>query len=91
MSRRDMQWRAAGAALLVASCGMGFLLDGSVLLLPVLALALCALPLIVHGKRVGQMLRAERRGHSHTTGVVHAARVRRRGEKAPSTGASRRT
>ena len=41
---------------------------------------LLGLPLMIHGKRVGQMFRAERRGHSHTVDVVHTARVRRRGQ-----------
>jgi len=35
---------------------------------------------MIHGKRVGQIVRAERRGHSHTIDVVHAARMRRRGD-----------
>ena len=52
--------------------------DGSPLMIVVFPLALLGLPLMIHGKRVGQMVRAERRGHRHTIDVVHAARMRRR-------------
>jgi hypothetical protein len=71
MTRRDLQWKAGGFALLASSCGMCFALDGSPAMIVFFPLALLGLPL---------MLRAERRGHSHTADVVHAARVRRRGQ-----------
>lgn len=78
MTRRDLKWRAGGFALLASSCGMGLMLDGSPALIVLFPLALLGLPLMIHGKRVGQLLQVERRGHSHTVEVVHAARVRRR-------------
>ncbi|MBB4617273.1 hypothetical protein [Sphingomonas abaci] len=78
MTRRDLQWRAGGFALLASSCAMGLALDGSSAIILFFPLALLGLPLLIHGKRVGQLLRAERRGHGHTADIVHAARVRRR-------------
>ena len=80
MTRRDLQWKAGGFALLASSCAMCLALDGSPAMIVFFPLALLGLPLMIHGKRVGQLLRAERRGHSHTANVVHAARVRRRGQ-----------
>lgn len=79
MTRRDLQWKAGGFALLASSCAMCLALDRSPAIIVFFPLALLGLPLMIHGKRVGQLLRAERHGHSHTVEVVHAARVRRRG------------
>lgn len=78
MTRRDLQWKAAGAALLGSSCAMCVVLEGSPLMIVFFPLALLALPLMIHGKRVGQLLRAERRRHCRTAHVVHAAHVRAR-------------
>jgi hypothetical protein len=78
MTRRDLQWKAAGFALLSASCAMSLALDGSLLMIAFFPLALLGLPLMIHGKRVGQLLRAERHGHCRTADAVHAARVRAR-------------
>ena len=80
MTGRDLQWRAGGFALLASSCAMALIFDGSPAIIIFFPLALLGLPLMIHGKRVGQMFRAERRGHSHTVDVVHTARVRRRGQ-----------
>ena len=73
MTRRDLQWKAAGFALLASSCAMCLALDGS-------------LAMMIHGKRVGQLLRAERRGHGQTADIVHAARIRRRGQRSDGFG-----
>ena len=80
MTRRDLQWKAGGFALLTVSCGICVVLDDSPAMIIFFPLALLGLPLMIHGKRVGQMCRAERRGHCHTANAVHAARVRRRGQ-----------
>lgn len=80
MTRRDLQWKAGGFALTAISCALCTAVDGSPLMIVFFPLALLGLPLMIHGKRVGQMFRAERRGHSHTIDVVHTARVRRRGQ-----------
>lgn len=77
MTRRDLRWKAAGLALFALSCAMAAALDGSALALAFLPLALLALPLLVHGKRVGQMVRAGWRGHGRTVDMLHAARLRR--------------
>jgi hypothetical protein len=80
MTRRDLNWKAGGFALTAVSCAMGLALDGAMLRIVFFPLALLGLPLMIHGKRVGQLFRAERRGHCHTAEIVHAARVRRRGQ-----------
>ena len=80
MTRRDLQWKAGGFLLLSALCAMCLALDGSPAMIIFFPLALLGLPLMIHGKRVGQLLRAERRGHGHTADVVHRARLRRRGQ-----------
>lgn len=80
MTRRDLQWKASGFLLTAISCSLCSAVDNSPLRIVFLPLALLGLPLMIHGKRVGQMFRAERRGHSHTVDVVHTARVRRRGQ-----------
>ncbi|MEG8045685.1 hypothetical protein QP175_05360 [Sphingomonas aerolata] len=80
MTRRDLQWKAGGFALMAVSCALCMAVDGSPLMLLFFPLVLLGLPLMIHGKRVGQMVRAERRGHSHTVDAVHAARRRRRGQ-----------
>jgi hypothetical protein len=78
MTRRDLQWKAVGFVLTTGSCTMSLALDGSPLMIAFFFLAFVGLPLMIHGKRVGQALRAERGGHYHTADVLHAARLRRR-------------
>lgn len=78
MTRRDLQWKAVGFVLTAGSCAMSLALDGSPLMIGFFFLAFVGLPLMIHGKRVGQAFRAERRGHYHTADVLHAARLRRR-------------
>lgn len=80
MTRRDLQWKLGGTALLAFSCAMCLVLDRSPAMIVFLPLALLGLPLMIHGKRVGQVLRAEHRGHAFTKDAVHAARLRRRGQ-----------
>lgn len=80
MTRRDLQWKIGGFALTALSCALCVAADGSPVIIVLFPLALLGLPLMLHGKRVGQVFRAERRGHGHTVDVVHAARVRRRGQ-----------
>lgn len=77
MTRRDLRWKAAGLALFALSCAMAAALDGSALTLAFFPVALLALPLLVHGKRVWQMVRAGWRGHGRTVDLLHAARLRR--------------
>lgn len=77
MTRRDMIWRATGAALFAGACTSALFTDGSPLAVLLLPLALIGLAFMVHGKRVGVVLRAERRGHFHTASVVHARRRHR--------------
>lgn len=86
MTRRDLQWRCGGLALTAFSCTMCLTVDSSPLVVLFFPLALLGLPLMIHGKRVRQLLRAERRGHGHTAGVVHAARLRLRGQNADGFG-----
>ena len=81
MTRRDLQWKAGGFALTAISSALCTAFDGSPLIIVFFPLALLGLPLMIHGKRVGQTFRAERRGHIHTVDVVHTARVRRRGQR----------
>lgn len=85
MTRRDLQWRAGGGALTAASCAICAGCDGSPLTILLFSLALLGLPLMIHGKRVGQMFRAERHGHHHTVDAVHAARLRRRSQHGDDT------
>lgn len=76
MTKRDMLWRGAGA-LISVTAGAGSLTTDSAPLVVVLFLAiLFGLTLMINGKRVIVVLRAERRGHCHTAEVIHAKRVR---------------
>ena len=72
MTRRDHAWRLGGLALTVGASTACLSLDRS--------------PLMIHGKRVAQVLRAERRGHALTAGAVHAARRRARGQNSDGFG-----
>ncbi|EZP50770.1 MULTISPECIES: hypothetical protein [Sphingomonas] len=78
MTRRDLRWKLVGVALTAAGCALLLVLDRSPLMIAVFPLAFAGLPLMIHGKRVGQAIRAERRGHYNTAEVLHAARLRRR-------------
>lgn len=75
MTRRDLKWKAGGFTLMVFCCAICVTLDGSPLTLLFFPLAFLGMPLMIYGRRVGQMLRAERHGHSRTAEAVHAARV----------------
>ena len=86
MTRRDLQWKVGGFALTTASCVMCLAVDSSPLTIVFFLSALLGLPLMIHGKRVMQVFRAERHGHCHTADVVHAARIRRRGQGADGFG-----
>ena len=86
MTRRNLQWKVGGFALTAVSCAMCLALDSSPLMIVFFLLALLGLPLMIHGKRVGQLFRAERHGHCHTADVVHAARIRRRAQDADGCG-----
>ncbi|SOB88263.1 hypothetical protein SAMN06297144_3411 [Sphingomonas guangdongensis] len=81
MTARDLRWRIGGFALTGGSCVAALALDARPVTLPLFLLALLGLPLMIHGKRVAQLFRAERRGHCHTAEAVHAARVRRQGRR----------
>lgn len=78
MTRRDLGWRGAGLLLTGLACAAAVRSDtaAAALLLP---LALLGLPLIFHGKHVGQAIRAGRHGHPRTAQAIHAARRRGRG------------
>jgi hypothetical protein len=80
MTCRDLRWKAGGLALTGLACTLCLVLDTSPWQMLLFPLALLGLPLMIHGKRVGQMVRAERRGHAHTADLVHAARLRRHAE-----------
>lgn len=54
MTRRDLQWKAGGFALMAVSCALCMAVDGSPLMLLFFPLALLGLPLMIHGKRVGR-------------------------------------
>ena len=86
MTRRDLQWKVGGFALTALACAKCLTLDGSPLTIVFFPLALLGLPLMIHGKRVSQLLRAERHGRCHTADVIHAAQVRRRGQGADGFG-----
>jgi hypothetical protein len=78
MTRRDRWWRAGGAVLTGGSTALCVTLDGSVLAVALLPPALLGVPLMVHGRRVGQAVRAQWRGHRRTALAIHAARLRAR-------------
>nr|WP_246617250.1 hypothetical protein [Sphingomonas yunnanensis] len=73
--------------LTTGACTACLLLDRSPLMMPLFVVALLGLPLMIHGKRVAQVLRAERRGHALTAGALHAARLRARGQNGDGFGA----
>ena len=78
MTRRDGWWRAGGALLTGTSSALCLALDGSAIAVALLPPALLGVPLMVHGRRVGQAVRAQWRGHAGTAMAIHAARLRSR-------------
>lgn len=79
MTRRDIFWRAAGAALTVGGCVASAVgTEGSPLTLLYFGAAILGIVLMLNGKRVAITWRAERRGHCNTAAAIHAQRVRRR-------------
>lgn len=82
MTRRDLAWRLSGVVLTAGACTACLLLDRSPLMVPLFDLALLGLPLMVHGKHVAQVLRAERHGHALTAAAVHARSCARGGRTA---------
>jgi hypothetical protein len=80
MTRRDLAWKVGGFGLTAVSTALCLALEAPAATIILFPLALLGLPLMIHGKRVGQVFRAEYRGHQNTAGAVHAARVRQRGQ-----------
>lgn len=86
MTRRDLFWRAAGAALIAAGALATRLApaaaDGAdiVGLLGVLVAA-GGLLLLIGGKRVGLALRVERSRHRELPGAIRTARQALRGKR----------
>ncbi len=85
MTRRDLAWRASGAALFAAAATVGFISRGgsaAVLGLPAFCLALLGIVLIVQGRRVPAALRIERSGHRTLAQAIHERHRRRSGPDA---------
>ncbi|KQN30591.1 hypothetical protein ASF00_07725 [Sphingomonas sp. Leaf34] len=77
MIRRDMLWRGIGLVLAAGACGAAAAMNGSAQAMLVFPIALLGLTLMINGKRVAVVLRAERHGHGHTAQAIHAVRLRR--------------
>lgn len=81
MTVRDLTWRSAGALLFAGGSTTSlWARDGSPWVLLHFVAAIIGIVLMLNGKRVGVVIRAERRGHCDTAAAVHAARIRRRGQ-----------
>ena len=79
MTRRDLRWRGAGVFLFAGACAAPlFDLQAPNWVIIHFAVAFTGLVLMLHGKRVAVMFRAERRGHRDTAAVIHAVRSRSR-------------
>ena len=79
MTARDLRWRMAGIAMTAGGCAAGLLdRSGSPLVILYFVLAVLGNVLMLNGKRIATMWRAERTGHQETAAAVHAGRVRRR-------------
>lgn len=79
MTRRDIGWRVTGAALSLGGCAASMAdRTDSLLTLLYFFMALMGLVLMVNGKRVAVVLRAERRGHGATASAIRAERIRHR-------------
>lgn len=77
MTRRDIAWRTVGLVMAAGACGVAAAMNGSALAMLVFPIALLGLTLMINGKRVVVVLRAERHGHGHTAEAIHAVRLRR--------------
>jgi hypothetical protein len=77
MIRRDMPWRGIGLVLAAGASGAAAAMNGSAQAMLVFPIALLGLTLMINGKRVAVVLRAERHGHGHTAQAIHAVRLRR--------------
>lgn len=77
MTRRDILWRGIGVVLAVGACGVATAMNKSALAILVFPIALVGLTLMINGKRVVVLLRAERHGHAHTAEAIHVMRLRR--------------
>jgi hypothetical protein len=82
MTRRDILWRGIGVVLAVGACGVAAAMNGAALAMLVFPIALLGLTLMINGKRVMVVLRAERHGHGHTAEAIHAVRLRRTRQRA---------
>ena len=86
MTGRDLRWRVGGAVLFVAGCAAPVIgraarsparsIAGPLVTLPCFAAALVGIVLMLNGKRVPVLLKAERRGHCDTAAVIHSRRIR---------------
>ena len=77
MTRRDKLWRGIGLILAAGACGVAATMNGSAQAMLVFPIALLGPTLMINGKRVAVVLRAERHGHGHTAQAIHAVRLRR--------------
>ncbi|MCK8455196.1 hypothetical protein [Sphingomonas faeni] len=77
MTRRDIAWRTVGLVMAAGACWVATAMNGSALAMLVFPFALLGLTLMINGKRVAVVLRAERHGHGHTAEAIHAVRLRR--------------
>jgi hypothetical protein len=79
MTRRDLQWRAAGGLLFFGGCaGPQLSAEGSAWVILHFFAAMTGIVLMANGKRVAVVLKAERSGHCATATAVHQGRTRRR-------------
>ena len=79
MTARDLRWRGAGALLFGSACASPLLgQEAAARVIIHFCAAIAGLVLMLSGKRMAVLFRAERRGHCATAAVVHAARMRRR-------------
>lgn len=77
MTRRDMLWRGAGAGMTLAACAATLLdRDGSTFVWSYFLTAIGGIVLLVNGKHVATVWRAERGRHRDTAAVIHARRLR---------------
>ena len=77
MTRRDMLWRAAGAILTAAGCAATmFDRTASPPTIAYFLTAIGGIVLLVNGKRVATVWRAERGRHRNTAAAIHARRMR---------------
>lgn len=78
MTGRDLGWRIAGGCLFAGGCTASAIArDGSPWVVLHCLIAILGIVLLLNGKRVAVVIRAERRGHCNTASAIHAARRRR--------------